>query len=309
MNVLTGLIPTFLVILLGFGLRLISFSSEEIWRQIERTVYFVLFPALIVRILATADFTSLQLLSTGAALLAGLFSTLIIVSGLRRTIGPTMGLEGPAYSSVFQGSMRWNGFIALAAAEALYGTPGLTVASLAVAVLVPTVNVLSIATLSRHTAETQTDFRSIFKQFARNPLIIACLAGLALNISGIGLLESVEKSADLLGRAALALGLLAVGAGLNIKAMLNAKVLVFVACGLKLIFFPLAIAGFAKMFGVTGLSYQVAILCGAVPTASSSYILTRQFGGDATLMASIITATTLLSMLTMPLLIPLLSAN
>jgi hypothetical protein len=50
--------------------------------------------------------------------------------------------------------------------------------------------------------------------------------------------------------------------------------------------------------GVTGEARTVAIICAAVPPASSAYILARQLGGDATLMATLITVLTLVSVFT-----------
>ena len=52
---------------------------------------------------------------------------------------------------------------------------------------------------------------------------------------------------------------------------------------------------------IAGTAAFVAVLFNGLPTATSAYILARQLGGDATLMASLITAQTLLAMLTLPL--------
>ena len=69
---------------------------------------------------------------------------------------------------------------------------------------------------------------------------------------------------------------------------------------------PLLMMGWCLVFDVTGLPRLVVLVCGAVPGATSSYILARQLGGDATLMASLITGGTILAAITMPVMLWLL---
>jgi predicted permease len=305
-HIVAALLPIFLVILIGYGLRLTQFAAPKAWRLVERIVYFVLFPALILGTLAKADLGSLQIIPMAGSLLSALMIVAFLLTILRRTIGANFGLEGAAYSSVFQGSLRWNGFVALAAVDVLYGAPGVAIAALAIATMVPTVNVLSVFILSRHAGDTPTYLKRVLYLLSRNPLILACIAGISLNLSGIGLSGPAEPTTDLLGRAALTLGLLSVGAGLDLKAAFQARALVGLATILKLLAIPFLVAAFCSLFQVTGLSREVAILCGAVPTASSSYVLARQLGGDHNLMAAIITATTLVSLVSLPLILILL---
>ena len=64
-------------------------------------------------------------------------------------------------------------------------------------------------------------------------------------------------------------------------------------CGLKLLMMPAATAAFCWAFGVEGLTAAAAVLFTSVPTSASSYVLARQLGGDAPLMAALITITTI----------------
>ncbi len=300
-DIVSALVPVFLVIVVGYSLRLLEFATDEAWRLVERVVYFVLFPALILKTIAPAELGSLQIIPMATALLAAIFTVAFVLTVLRRTLPTKYGMSGASYSSVFQGSLRWNGFVALAAVAALYGDEGVTIAALAIATLVPTVNVLSVVILTKHAADEPSTLSRILYLLIRNPLILSCAAGLFLNFTNIGLPGVIYPAADLLGSAALALGLLSVGAGLNLRTASDSKFLVGLATGLKLAMVPVLVAVFCSLFGVQGLAREVAILCAAVPTASSSYVLARQLGGDFTLMAAIITATTLAGLLTMPL--------
>ena len=74
------------------------------------------------------------------------------------------------------------------------------------------------------------------------------------------------------------------------------------ACvALRLAVMPAVSFGLAFALGLNGMALDIAMICVAAPVATSAYILARQLGGDARLMANIITLTTLLSLVTIPL--------
>lgn len=301
-----ALIPVFLVIALGAYVKRIGFPGEEFWVPLDRVTYFILFPALLVHSLVAADFSNIPVPNMAAALFAGLFTMSLILIALRPVISGPMGQSGPAFTSIFQGATRWNSFVGLAASFALFGTEGLALAAVGIGVLVPTVNVLCVFILMRYAGDDPASFRLLGKLLIRNPLVIACAVGIFLNASGIGLWAPVLSAVDILGRAALALGLLAVGAGLDLSRLSTQRVPIAFTTTLRLIAMPLLMAGWCWVFGVDGVARMVAILCGAVPGATASYVLARQLGGDAPLMASLITASTLAAMVTMPAMIWLL---
>ena len=68
---------------------------------------------------------------------------------------------------------------------------------------------------------------------------------------------------------------------------------------------PLSFLAFCVLFGVEGVTATVAVLFASLPAASTAYILARQMGGDAPLMANIITLSTIVSAVTMPVMIAL----
>ncbi len=110
---------------------------------------------------------------------------------------------------------------------------------------------------------------------------------------------------DILGAAALGTGLLLVGAGLDVKAALKPRAITWITTALKLALMPAMVAAIAMALGVDGVTLKVAILSAAMPTASGSYILARQMGGDAPLMAEILTVQTLIAVVTIPLVLSL----
>jgi hypothetical protein len=143
----------------------------------------------------------------------------------------------------------------------------------------------------------------LFRQLSRNPLILACLAGIAVQALGVPFAKEVVTTIDMPGKAALPLGLLAVGASLDLGHFRAQPAAIAVATLLKLLLMPCLMAAGAMAFGIAGVAKTAVLICAAVPGASSSYILARQLGGDAPLMANITTVQTLAAMITMPLML------
>lgn len=294
--ILNSLIPVFAVIALGFIVRRTGFPGEDFWPPLDRINYYVLFPSLLCHTLAVADLSSFDVWPMAYALAAGLLSMVAFLM-LSQRLRP---LPGPEFSSVFQGAARWNSFVALAAIASLFGAEGVTLAAVSFAVLVPIVNVLSVIILTRHGGREPAGLGTVLGLVARNPLILACIAGIFLNATGIGLPGPLAVTAKILGDASLTLGLIAVGAGLRIGHAMRAKWVVLYTSALKLLLMPMLMMGWCHVFGVDGLPRLVVLICGAVPGATSSYILARQLGGDIDLMASLITGGTLFAVFSMP---------
>ena len=302
-DIVAAILPVFLLIFVGAWLQHRGFPGDGFWAPAERLGYIVLFPALIVDTLATADLAGLRILPMALALVV----TLLAVAGglilFRRVLAP----DGPALTSLIQGATRMNAFICLAVAAALWGSAGLTLAAIAVAVIVPTVNVIGVMALAQYGRAAQPTLRGLLGSLARNPLILAALAGVLLNGSGVGAPPILGPMLEILGRAALPVGLLAVGAALDFAGMLRQAPIILQNTALKLLGVPLLAAGVLWAFGVEGITAGVAILFTASPTAVSSYILARQLGGDAPLMAGIVTAQTAASLVTLPLVLAVLA--
>jgi malonate transporter len=139
----------------------------------------------------------------------------------------------------------------------------------------------------------------------RNPLIWACAIGLVLNVAHVPLPKLWHEVADALGRSSLAIGLLVTGAGLYLEGMFRPSLAASVAVVLKLVLMPVLAVALALWFGLTGANLAIVAACSAVPASPSAYVLARQMGGDAPLLAQIITLQTILAAITMPIAIAL----
>lgn len=289
--------PLFLLILLGALLGRLKHPSGDFWSQLERLIYFLLFPAMLVSTLASADVAQVPVGRLAGVLLGALLAFSAALWGLRQRLAP----QAATFTSLFQGAIRFNTYVGVAGAAALHGAPGATVAAVAVALMVPVINVLCVVCFIAAGTLGPSSLGKSLAALVRNPLILACLLGIALNLSGVGLPGWSAAAVELLGRAALPLGLVAVGVALRPQALMRRDRGVWAAHLVKLVLLPAGVLGLALAAGLDPVSRDVALLFAALPTATSAYILARQLGGDSELMAALITGQTLLSMATLPL--------
>src|SRR6266853_2662918 len=217
---IAALLPVFLLIVLGFVLKRSLMRLETQWHGLERLTYYVLFPALLIQTLVKADLSSVPVAGVGGALLLSALVMSLLCLSLRPGLS-RFAVDGPAFTSIFQGATRWQTYVALAVSGNLHGEIGLALASVAMVAIIPLVNVFSVAVF------------------------------------------------------------------------------------LKLILMPVLAIALALWFGLSGSNLSIVAACSAVPASSSAYVLARQMGGDAPLLAQIITLQTILAAVTMPIAIAL----
>jgi predicted permease len=302
--ILTALVPLFGLIVLGTFLARWRFPGAEFWQRLERLIYFILFPALLVESLASAPLDPSRI----SPLLLAVVMTLCAGSGLVFAIQPLLRLDGPALSSLYQGSIRFNTYLGIAIVMAVFEPSTLAVMALVIGLMIPLVNLGCVLVLSRF-AGGDGSAVGMFKSLTRNPLILGCLVGLGLNLSGLGLHPSFALGFSFAGEAAVPLGLMCVGAGLSLQ-RLNADRSALVGAGMiKLLLLPLLAAMIAHVVGLGIQETQVLVVFAALPTATSAYILARQMGGDHGLIAGMLTVQTAAAVISLPIVLALLASH
>lgn len=297
LSVIFAIIPVFLLIAFGGGLKRFNFPGDAFWPLADKMTYFIFFPALLVDNLSNARLGSLD--PTG--MLGALLVVILLQGALVYLVRPLAKVDGPGFTSLFQGSVRFNTFVGLGAVAALDDGAGITLFAIAISLAIPVINVLCVLTLARYGAHGQsTSLKGQALFLIKNPLIIACLIGIAMNVAGLSLPGSIEPMFKMLGGIAAPMGLLTVGAGLQWQAARNGGRALLLACALKLAIYPLMLFAAAKLWDLGPLETNVLVLWGAMPAASASYILARQMGGDAPLAAAIVTVSTVLAFVTVP---------
>lgn len=289
------LLPIILLIALGIELRRRRFLAEAFWSQAERLGYFILLPALFFHGLTTAKLDALPIWGLTASLVLSTLS----VAGLLVAARPLIQLDGPGFTSIFQGSVRFNNYVGVTLAGGLFGAEGIALAAICNAAIVPTVNILCVLVFARH-GTTRLSAHGILRQIATNPLILACVGGIAVQALGLQVPSGIEPALRALGTASLPLGLLCVGAALNFGMARQWVGPITASSAVKFVAMPFATLATGEAFGLNGQVLTVALLFQAMPTASSAYIMARQLGGDAPLMAGITAAQTVIAIAAIP---------
>src|SRR6185437_1679959 len=240
------------------------------WHGLERLTYYVLFPMLLIQTLVKADLTKVPVAGVGGALFLSALAMSLLCLALR-PLFTHLAIDGPAFTSIFQGATRWQTYVALAVSGNLFGDTGLALASVAMVASIPLVNVLSVAVLAHYASTKKQSVGSIVMTVVRNPLIWACAIGLAINVVHLPLPRIWHEVADALGRSSLAIGLLVTGAGLQLEGMFRPSLAASVAVFLKLILMPVIAVTLALWFGLSGSDLAIVTACAAVPASSSAY--------------------------------------
>ncbi|NMG14990.1 AEC family transporter, partial [Aromatoleum bremense] len=270
MQSLLLLLPDFSLILLGAGLRRRLVPDGAFWAGVERLVYFILFPALLFNAMAGAD------LDPGKALPLFLAGLGVMVAGF--VLGwlgrPLMGLDAIGFASRLQCAYRFNTYIGIAVAGKLHGAAGVAMMGALCGAMVPFANIMAVGMLARHGQG------GLLRELMRNPLVLATLAGLAVNLSGVALAEPFQFFLKRLGDAAVALGLLAVGSALRWGEAGGRWAGSAWLVSVKLMLLPALAWALGRQFGLAGIAFDTLVMFAALPSASSAYILAMRMGGD-----------------------------
>ncbi len=291
MLTLSAIAPIVAILILGKLIARTQIISDAGWLGIEAITYYVLFPALIISKLALADFSDLDW-----RLPTSLIAAQLVLAGISIALARWRNEPGDRIGVYVQSGVRWNTFIALALAQGLMGPQGLALVTVAAAAMIPTANLISIAALTRFSDDRISPGLLLRKIFT-NPLILALLAGLGLNAAGTGLWTVVASVLDILAQAAIATGLLASGAYVQLRGGKTPVPVILAWSSLRLLGLPLAAGAIAYGLGILPELLLIVLIATAVPTASNGAILARQLGGDATLAANLIAFQTILSMI------------
>ena len=284
------LLPDFALIALGVALRRFAGLGDGFWPGAERLVYFVLFPALLFHALARV---SIDLTVMGPLFAVGLLTMAggLVLGFLGR---PLLGPGAMSFASRVQCAYRFNTYIGIAVAGKFAGAAGVATMGALCGAMVPFANMAAVTLLARHGQGR------LGRELARNPLIIATVAGMAFNLSGAQLPAPVVPFLQRLADAAVTLGLLAVGAALRVgRSEEGGRLGAAYLCAVKLLALPALAWGLASVFGLTGIAFAVAVIFAALPTASSAYIVAMRMGGDGPGVAWLISATTVAAAVTL----------
>lgn len=286
-------VPCFGMLALGAVLKRRLLRDDAIWAGIERLIFWVLLPSLLVAAIGSVRLGEVPIFG----MLIAIWIALGIGTVLSLLISRHYRQSHAAMTSVVMGGIRFNNLIGFAVAGAMFGLPGIALGAVSSGLIVPFVQFVSNAAFA---SEKGFQPWPILRQILRNPLMLACVVGFLVAWLG-GLPPGVRPLLDSLGRASVALGLLAVGAALSVEALADRIPLQLATAFLKLLIVPALTLAVCLWLDLAPLATMIAVLFMALPTAATSYVMARAMGGDAPLMAAITSSEHFLSILTLPL--------
>lgn len=285
------LLPDLMLILVGWAVCRHTPLNRPVWDGAERLVYYLLFPALL--------FSAILRHPLQPAALAGLAGSGLAVTAIGITLAFALrrwpGVDPLLHASGAQTAFRFNSYVALALAERIGGTAGLAWIALLVSLCVPLCNVAAVWPLARQGGHGYA------RELARNPLILATLAGLACNLLGVRFPDLVLTTLGRIGSAALPIGLMAVGAGLTLGALRESPGLAAALLAIRHAVLPVVAIVLVVWLELPPSQQAIVVAFAALPTASSSYVLATRMGGHGGFVAGLVTLSTLVGMASLPL--------
>ena len=296
-DILKTILPIFVIILLGWGLRRLDFMKEGFLKPANRLVYYVAIPAMIFREIAEAElvqhFSLVLVATTLVPLILVALIGLILIRGIK--------LQRYRVGSFLQCSFHGNlGYIGLAVAFYFLGDQGFTRASILAGFVMLLQNFLAVVALSRFNKEPDQKIStlSLVRRVLLNPVIISAMAGMAFSLTGLNLPVILDRSLKILSGMALPLALLVIGTSISFAQMRQQLRLTALIGVLKLLLLPATGLILFHLLQLQRIEYLPALILLASPTATVSYVMASEMAGDTDMATAAISVTTLVSAVT-----------
>lgn len=287
--------PIFVMLLLGVILKRKAMINDEFINVASQLVYNIGLPVMLFTTCTTAHFNQM---ADKNVLIA--FSVMTALVFLGSFFSAHWHCKDPRDHGVFiQGAFRGNLVIlGLAFCANAYGEHGLAIAALPVAMTVLFYNVLSVYVLNRSLHPANSSLKPTLIGIAKNPLIIAIVLGLLINVISVPLPGILLDSGKYLSQMVLPLALICIGGALDISRFTTLDSATLSASVWKLLLSPVIACGIAVVLHVRGESLAILFLLASSPTATISFVMVQALNGNTKLAANIIVQTTLGSIVT-----------
>lgn len=296
-EIINIVLPVFLVIGLGYFLKRIGFIQDAINGRISKLVFYVAAPALLFR--STARSPIDKSLNPDTLLVVAGITVLVVAITYLITRGTLPSRRGVWTQGVHRSNMV---FMGLPIVVNAYGHELIGPSAVLIGFMVVVYNLIAVLVLVLpHQGNGTPAMRIWLKtggEIVRNPLIIGCAAGILASATHMELPVSLDRSFELVGRIALPLALLSVGAGMDLRRLRTEIRAATIASFIKLFVYPALVYLCLLWMGMSGTDLYAPVLIMASPTAVVSYIMAQEMKGDENLAAAIIIGTTLFSLFT-----------
>ncbi|MFH1497727.1 MAG: AEC family transporter [Verrucomicrobiota bacterium] len=300
--ILSTLVPVFLLIALGALLQRVRFFADGVVTGLNRLTYWIGLPTLVFVSLSTAEPGTGRPLGLLVVMLSGTVAVMLIAWGLSAWLGLRPADRGTFVQAGFRGNLA---FVGLPVVMVLPDVPR-TAAILLIAPMILVYNVFAVVVLSasRHGAGPGT-LRTMVREILRNPIIWASAAGACWYVNGWGVWSPLLSGLTQLARMAVPLALLCIGTALVATPLRGGGVRVLAAAVTKGVLSPLVVWGLGGLAGVEAEGLRLLLVLAACPTAAVSFTMVRELGGDESLAARAIVASTLVSAMALTVIVAL----
>jgi malonate transporter len=199
-------------------------------------------------------------------------------------------------------AMTNTGFVALPILHAIYGQPAVLPAAVATVFVAAVMFPLTVILLEgeRHGARgPSARSLTLVKQILLNPMVLSTLVGLAWAIAGMPIPAPVAAYLNILAAALTPCALFAIGLGLSVEGLRANFTASIALAAVKLVIMPLIVYGLCAASGLNSVYTIAAVVCAAVPTAKTVYVLAHEYKVEEPLVAATVSITTMLSVVTL----------
>lgn len=288
-------LPLFLNIALGYALRCMHMMDEFTQKNLNKLVFKVFLPIYVFNNIYTTNIAVAFQPGLVALTMGGVLAIFAFLMAFVPKVETDNAKRGVMIQAIFRSNFVLFG---LPVAVSLCGENNVGPTSLLVGFVVPVFNVLAVVCLEAFRG-SKPDVKKMLRGIATNPLIIASVLGIAMNLAGLPLPTGVHKSITDLGRIATPLALVALGAGFQFRRIRGYTRQLLICISGKLVLCPLLMLTLAAMLGFRNEMLVPVLALFGSPVATSSYTMAELMGGDGTLAGSLVVLTTAFSIFTM----------
>jgi malonate transporter and related proteins len=298
---IAGLIlPVFAVIVTGWIVGYTRYLSRALSDALIHFAYNIAMPALLIVTIAQEPSHSLINWRFLVAFGGGSLLCFVLVFGIM-SIRASRGLASRTMHGM-AASMTNTGFVALPVLQAIYGPRAVLPAAIAtvfVAVVMFPVAVILLELGQQDAHGSRTTPMVTVKHVVLNPMVLSTLIGMLLSVLDLRMPAPVTAYLGILADALTPCALFAIGLGLSIDGLRANIGRASLLSAVKLVIMPIIVYGLSVLLRLDPLYTIAAVICAAVPTAKTAYILAGEYRCEEMMVASTVSMTTLASIISL----------
>jgi len=294
------ILPVFAVILTGWIVGYTGYLSRALSDALIHFAYNIAMPALLIVTISQEPAHSLINWRFLVAFGGGSLLCFALVFG-----GMSIRASRSLASRTMDGmsaSMTNTGFVALPVLQAIYGQRTVLPAAIAtvfVAVVMFPLAVVLLELGQRDTRGSRTAPMLTVKHIVLNPLVISTLIGMLWSVLNLRMPGLVTAYLGIFADALTPCALFAIGLGLSVSGLRANLGRASLLSAVKLVIMPVIVYGLSVTLSLDPLYTIAAVICAAVPTAKTVYILAGEYHCEEMMVASTVSMTTLLSVISL----------